>query len=70
MDLVYSEHAKQRMRQRGITHLHVIHILQFPECTIKNTKQGVTTVIGTVQARRMRIIYTEQEKYLKIITII
>lgn len=69
MQIVYSEHAIKRMKQRGITELEIMHVLVFPEKVIKihnNRKEA----IGTVYNRNIKIIFENIENYIKIITVI
>ncbi len=68
MDIVYSDHAKKRMKQRGITELEVEHILKYPEY-IKKSFEGTKEAAGEVNRRIIKIKFIEIENYIKIITI-
>ena len=69
MNIVYSDHALKRMKQRGITELEVEHILKYPVYTKKSFEER-EEVVGTVQGKTIKIILLEREKHIKIVTII
>ena len=69
MEVVYSDHARKRMKQRGVTEIHVELVLKHPTYT-KKTYEGRKEAIGTVDNKNFKVIYIEEEKYLKIITIL
>ncbi|MBS3167710.1 DUF4258 domain-containing protein [Candidatus Woesearchaeota archaeon] len=68
MIIAYSEHAKKRMKQRGITELEVEYILMFPRYIkkIRDRKE----VLGNIKNRTIRIIILKKENYISIITVI
>ena len=68
MKIVYSDHAKKRMMQRGITELEVINVLQSPHY-IKKSFEGRKEALGNVKNKTITVIYIEIENYIKIITI-
>ena len=68
MKIVYSEHAKKRMKQRGITALEVEHILKYP-AYIKKSFEGTKEAFGEVNNRQIKIKFIEIENYIKIITV-
>ncbi len=68
MKIVYSEHARKRMKQRGISELEIEHIIDYPSYTKKsfeNTKEAV----GEVNNRLIKIKFIEIENYIKVITV-
>lgn len=69
MELVYSDHAKKRLRQRGITELEVEHVLKFP-IYIKKSFEGRKEALGEVNNRKIKISFIEKENYIKIVTVI
>ena len=69
MKIFYSEHAKKRMKQRGITELEVEHILNHPHY-IKKSFEGRKEAVGEVKNRAIKIEFIEIESYIKIITVI
>lgn len=68
MKIVYSEHAKKRMKQRGITEIEVEHILNHPSY-IKKSFEDTKEAFGEINNRQVKIKFIEIENYIKIITI-
>ena len=56
------------MKQRGITHLEIAHILQFP-VYIKNSIDGTKEAVGIIQNRRIKVVFISITNYIKIITV-
>ena len=69
MEIIYSDHAKKRMRQRGITELEIEHILKHPYY-IKKSFEGTKEGVGEINNRIIKIKFVEIENYIKIITVI
>ena len=69
MEIVYSEHARKRMRQRGITSLEVVFVLHH-SFRVQKTYNGKQIAIGELNSRTIKVVYIEKEKYLKIITVL
>ena len=69
MQIIYSEHAIKRMKQRGITNLEIEHILKYPNY-IKKSFEGRKEAEGEVRNRLVKIEFIEKENYIKIITVI
>jgi len=65
----YSDHAQKRLKQRGITPLEVEFVLQHPQYVLKST-EGRKIAVGTIKNRTIRVIFTETENYIKIVTIL
>ncbi len=68
MEIIYSDHALKRMKQRGISELEVEHVLQHPSY-MKKTFEERKEAHGTVQNRSTIVVYFETENYIKIITV-
>ncbi|MFH1774209.1 MAG: DUF4258 domain-containing protein [Methanobacteriota archaeon] len=68
MEIVYSNHAKKRMKQRGITELEVEHVLNHP-VYVKKSFEGRKEAVGEVKNRTIKIKFIETESYIKIITV-
>lgn len=68
MEIVYSDHALKRMKQRGISELEIKHVLEHPTYT-KKTFEGRKEAVGSVQNRDIIVIYFETENYIKVITV-
>jgi len=69
MKLVYSDHAKKRMRQRGITSLEIELVLAHPEY-VKKTFEGRKEAFAFVKNRVIRIVFIEVENYIRVITVL
>ncbi|MEK6901661.1 MAG: DUF4258 domain-containing protein [Nanoarchaeota archaeon] len=69
MKIIYSDHAHRRMKQRGITELHIEHILAYPSY-IKKSFEERKEAVGVVQDRTIKVVFFETENYIKVITII
>ena len=69
MEIVYPDHAKKRMKQRGITEQEVEHILKHPSY-IKKSFGGRKEATGEIKNRTIKIKFTETEYYIKVITVI
>ena len=68
MNLIYSDHAKKRMKQRGITELEIEHVLKYPEY-VKKSFEGRKEAVGKVKDKVIKIAFFEEENYIKIISI-
>ncbi|MBI2141018.1 DUF4258 domain-containing protein [Candidatus Woesearchaeota archaeon] len=69
MKLVYSKHAKKRLKQRGIAEFEVEHILQHP-ISIKNLPEGLEEAVGESNNRIIKIVFDRKENYIKIVTVV
>ena len=68
MKIIYSEHAKKRIKQRGITELEIEHILKHP-FYIKKSFEGTKEALGKVNNRLVKVKFVEIENYIKVITV-
>lgn len=68
MNVTYSDHAKKRMGQRGITELEVEHVLTYPTYIMKSF-DGTKEALGEINNRKIKIKFIEKENYIKIITL-
>ena len=66
--LVYSDHAKKRMKQRGLTELEIEYVFEFPEC-IRKSFEGRKEATATIRNRRIHVEFVERDNYIRIITI-
>ena len=58
MNLIYSYHAKKRMKQRGITELEIEHVLNCPSYikkSFENTKEAVGEIKNRIMPKRSTI---------------
>jgi len=66
MEIVLTRHAKDQMKERGISEDEVINTIKYPEKTLKTTDRYLAqkkVSIGTIE-----VVYT-REKYIKVITV-
>ena len=63
----YSFHAEKRMLERGISENEIKSVLDEPDFV--RTEGDKKRAEKTIEGRRIKIIYTEEENYIKIITV-
>ncbi|MBS3131385.1 DUF4258 domain-containing protein [Candidatus Woesearchaeota archaeon] len=68
MEIIYSDHARKRMRQRGVTELEVRHVLAYSRY-VKKSFEGRKLAEGSANGRVIRISFIETENFIKIITV-
>ena len=68
MKIIYSDHAKKRMRQRGITELEIEHIINYPSY-VKKSFEDTKEAFGEINSRQIKIKFIKIENYIKIITV-
>jgi len=69
MNLVFSDHVKKRMRQRGIEKWEVEHILKYP-LYVRKSFEGKKEAVGEMRNRKIKIVFIEVDKYIRVITVI
>ena len=69
MDIVYSDHAKKRMKQRGIEDWEVEHLLKYPSY-IQKSFSGRKVAVGEMRNRTIKIVFDDSESYINIISVI
>ena len=69
MKIVYSNHAKKRMKQRGIEEWEIEQLLKSP-AYIKKSFDYRKEALGELRDRKIKIIFIEIGNYIKIITVI
>ena len=69
MEIIYSDHAKKRMKQRGIEEWEIEHLLTHPSY-VRKSFEGRKEAVGEIRDRSVKIVFVKEEKYIKIITII
>ena len=68
MELILTKHAKQRMLERNIKIEEIQETIEFPDYTIiKNNKTEAYKKIGN---KNLKVVYTKEGKFIKIITLI
>ena len=63
----FSTHAENRRKQRGLTKEHIFEVIEHPEY-IKR-EDNIKTAIKTIYGRTITVVYTEEETYIKVITL-
>jgi hypothetical protein len=69
MDVVYSDHAKKRLKQRGITKLEAEQVLFYP-LYIKKSFFERKIAVGVVNNRTIKVLFVEKKNYINIVTVI
>ena len=70
MNIAYSDHAKRRLRQRGILEFEIEDILKYP-IYVKNKPEGSKEAVGKSNNKMIKVVYVEEEEnYIKVITVI
>lgn len=68
MGITYTGHARKRMRQRGITPEEVSFVLNHADY-VKKSFEGRKEAVGHLKGRSIKIVYAEEESYIKVITV-
>jgi len=68
MNVVFSAHAKKRIRERGIGNWEIEHLLKHPSY-IKKSFDERRIAVGEIKNRKLKIIYAEEESYIKVISV-
>jgi len=66
MDIIFTEHAKERMKKRKITEEEIKEVIKYPEKTEKI--EGKYYVQKNIQRANIEVVY-EKDKYIKVITV-
>lgn len=67
MTIVLTDHAKKRMAQRAITFKQVQETIEMPNYTVQKGKK--TEAIKNYPEKRVKIVYTAKDKYIKVISV-
>ena len=68
MRIVLSNHAKKRLIERGIKMRDVQEAIDIPDYTVSkgNKKEAYKTMNG----KTIKIVYSQEDKYIKVVTLI
>ncbi len=69
MKIIYSDHAKKRIKERGIEDFEIEYVLKHPSY-IKKSFDERKIAVGEIKNRKLGIIYFEEESYIKVISVI
>ncbi len=68
-EIIYSDHARKRMKQRGVEEWEVEHIIKYPSYVIKVAEEK-RVAFGEMRNRKLKIVFIEGQNYKKVITIL
>ena len=68
MDIAYSDHAKKRMKERGIEDWEIEQVIKFP-AYIKRRTDGKIEANAEIKNRLLKIVYVRLQNYIKVITL-
>jgi len=68
MKIALSEHAKKRLIERGITKQNIEEAIEMPDYTIK--KVNKTEAYKKIKDKTLKVVYANENKFIKIITLI
>lgn len=68
MNIIYSAHAKKRLKQRGIAEFEVEYLLQHP-MSVRKSPEGLEEAVGESNSRVIKIVFAMKENYIKIVTV-
>ena len=66
--LIFSNHAKKRMVERDISINEIQEVIDFPDYTVR--KENIVEAQKKFVNRELRIVYSMEGKFIKIITVI
>jgi uncharacterized DUF497 family protein len=64
----FSFHAEQRRKERGLNKPQIIAVIEQPEY-FKKMPDGRKIAVKTVQNRTITVVYFEEEKFIRVITV-
>ncbi len=66
MHIIYTEHAKERLKKRKITQEEIELALKYPDITIKEGEKYI--VRKNIGRANIEVVY-EKDRYIKVVTI-
>ena len=67
MKLIFSFHAKKRLKERNINERDVQEVIELPEYTLKRGKE--IEAYKKIKDKMMKVVYVRKENYIKVITL-
>jgi len=67
LDIIYSEHARKRMIERGIKEEDIKETIEFPDYTITRGKE--IEAYKKLNDKMLKVVYIEMGKFINVITI-
>ena len=68
MNYILTSHAKKRMVERNISFDSIKKAIELPDYTIK--KDGKIEVYKNMDKENLKVVYVEEDNYIKVITVI
>lgn len=68
MEIIYTDHAKKRMKERGLEEWEIEYVLQHPSY-IKKSFEDRKIAVGEVKNRHIKVVFIEEESYKKVISV-
>lgn len=67
MKIVLSNHAKNRLFQRGIKINEVVDTIEMPDYTV--SKGSIKEAQKKIKDKTLKVVYSQEDKYIKVITL-
>lgn len=68
MNIIYSAHAKKRLKQRGIAEFEVEYLLEHP-MSVRRSSEGLEEAVGESNHRVIKVVFIRKENYIKVVTV-
>lgn len=68
-DYILTNHAKERMKERGITEKEIEEVLKDPEYSYPEAR-GEKNLVKTINRKKIRVVYRESPRRKIIITVL
>lgn len=68
-DYIFTNHAKERMKERKLTEEEIEEVFKNPEYSYPEAK-GETNLVKTIKGKKIRIVYREKPARKIIITVL
>ena len=68
-DYILTNHAKERMKERGITEEEIEEVLKDPEYSYSGAK-AEKNLVKTIKRKKIRVVYRERPRRKIIITVL
>ncbi len=68
MNIILSYHAKKRLFERNISFKEVQETIEMPDYTI--SKGNKKEAYKKIKNKTLKVVYSEEDKYIKVITLI
>lgn len=69
MKIIYSAHAKKRMKERGIEDWEIEHTLRFPSYVRKGFDER-REAVAEIRNRKIKVVFIKLDNYIKVVTVL